>query len=83
MAIKVFTPNEKAALDNVGVNATGRYLLCCICSATKPTTYDELAAYTGYEKERLRKAVKQLESIGVVKITHRHKLAALIEATFL
>lgn len=80
--INVFTPGEKARLDEASINATGRYLLCCICSATRDTTYDELAAYTGYEKERLRKAVKQLADIGVVEITHRHKQAALIKATF-
>lgn len=80
--IEVFTPGEKARLDAANINATGRYLLCCICSATRATTYEELAAYTGYEKERLRKAVKQLSDIGVVSITHYHKKPALIEATF-
>lgn len=80
--IDVFTPGEKSRLDAASINATGRYLLCCICSSATPVTYDELAAYTGYEKERLRKAVKQLADIGVVDITHRHKQAALIKATF-
>lgn len=80
--INVFTPGEKARLDAAKINATGRYLLCCICSATRAVTYDQLAEYTGYERERLRKAVKQLADIGVVSITHRHKQAALIEATF-
>lgn len=80
--IDVFTPGEKSRLDAASINATGRYLLCCICSSATPVTYDELASYTGYEKERLRKAVKQLADIGVVDITHRHKQAALIKATF-
>ncbi len=80
--INVFTPGEKARLDAASINATGRYLLCCICSSGDPVTYDDLAEYTGYEKERLRKAVKRLEDIGVVTITHRHKQAALIKASF-
>lgn len=81
--INVFTPGEKARLDEAGINATGRYLLCCICSSAQSLTYDDLAQYTGYEKERLRKAVKQLADIGVVTITHRHKQAALIKASFI
>lgn len=80
--IDVFTPNEKARLDAAKINATGRYLLCCICSSATPVTYDELAAYTGYEKERLRKAVKQLADIGVVSITHRFRKPSEIKAAF-
>lgn len=80
--INVFTPNEKSRLDAASINATGRYLLCCICSSDTPVTYDDLVVYTGYEKERLRKAVKQLADIGVVTITHRHRQAALISARF-
>lgn len=82
MPINVFTPNEKRMLDDAEVNTTGRYLLCCVCSATRPTTLEELAEYTGFEKEGLRKAVKQLERIGVVKVTKRHKQPMLIEAAF-
>lgn len=80
--IDVFTPGEKSRLDAANINATGRYLLCCICSSATPVTYDELAAYTGYEKERLRKAVKQLEHIGVVTITRRARYPHLIKASF-
>lgn len=82
--IHVFTPGEKLRLDNANINATGRYLLCCICSAEHPSTVtlDELAEYTGYNKERLRKAVKQLADIGVIEVTHRHHKPSLIKATF-
>ena len=83
MAIKVFTPGERAALDAHRVNTLGRYLLCCIASADKPVTFDELAAYTGYDKEHVRKAVKKLETAGVVTIQRGHREAANIVASFI
>lgn len=80
--INVFTPGEKSRLDAANVNATGRYLLCCICSSAEPVTVDELAAYTGYEKERLRKAVKQLTDIGVVQVTREYQQPYRYKASF-
>lgn len=77
-----FTPGEKSRLDAANVNATGRYLLCCICSSPEPVTVDELAAYTGYEKERLRKAVKQLVDIGVVQVTREYRGSYRYKASF-
>lgn len=82
MAIKVFTPGESAALDAHKVNVFGRYLLCCIASADAPVTFDELASYTGYDKEHVRKAVKKLETAGVVTIHRGHREAALIKPSF-
>lgn len=79
--ISVFTPGEKSRLDAAGINATGRYLLCCICSAPEPVTLSDLSAYTGYERERLRKAVKQLANIGVIEVT-RLGHENLYEASF-
>lgn len=83
MAIKVFTLGESAALDAHKVNTLGRYLLCCIASADAPVTFDELASYTGYDKEHVRKAVKKLETAGVVTIHRGHREAALISASFI
>lgn len=83
MAIKVFTPGERAALDVHKVNTMGRYLLCCIASADAPVTFDELASYTGYDKEHVRKAVKKLETAGVVTIHKPHRKEAQIVATFI
>lgn len=83
MSIKVFTPGESAALDAHKVNVFGRYLLCCIASADAPVTFDELASYTGYDKEHVRKAVKKLETAGVVTIHRGHREAALIKPSFI
>ena len=83
MAINVFTPGECAALDVHKVNTLGRYLLCCIASADAPVTFDELASYTGYDKEHVRKAVKKLETAGVVTIHRGHREAALIKPSFI
>ena len=83
MAIKVFTLGEIAALDAHKVNTLGRYLLCCIASADAPVTFDELASYTGYDKEHVRKAVKKLETAGVVTIHRGHREAALIKPSFI
>ena len=80
--ITVFTPGEKSRLDAAGINATGRYVLCCICSSPEPVTVDELAAYTGYEKERLRKAVKQLADIGVITVTREYHEVNRYKASF-
>lgn len=83
MSIKVFTPGESAALDAHKVNVFGRYLLCCIASADAPVTFDELASYTGYDKEHVRKAVKKLETAGVVRVNKPHRKEAQIVATFI
>lgn len=83
MAINVFTPGELSWLNKYKVNTLGRYLLCCIASADAPVTFDELASYTGYDKEHVRKAVKKLETAGVVTIHRGHREAALISASFL
>ena len=83
MAIKVFTPGEDYQMAQHKINVFGRYLLCCIASADKPVTFDELAAYTGYDKEHVRKAVKKLETAGVVNIQRGHREAAVIKATFI
>ena len=80
--IEVFTPGEKARLDAASINATGRYLLCCICSSATPVTLTELCEYTGYERERLRKAVKQLNDIGVIRVDRYHKKENRYAATF-
>ena len=83
MAIKVFTLGEDYRMAQHKVNVFGRYLLCCIASADAPVTFDELASYTGYDKEHVRKAVKKLETAGVVTIHRGHREAALISASFI
>lgn len=83
MAIKVFTPGEDYQMAQHKVNVFGRYLLCCIASADAPVTFDELAAYTGYDKEHVRKAVKKLETAGVVTIQRGRREAATVSASFI
>ncbi|UVD31692.1 hypothetical protein Pondi_00051 [Escherichia phage Pondi] len=83
MAIKVFTPGEDYQMAQHKINVFGRYLLCCIASADAPVTFDELASYTGYDKEHVRKAVKKLETAGVVTIHKPHRKEAQIVATFI
>lgn len=83
MTIKVFTPGELVALQKHSINVFGRYLLCCIASADAPVTLGELAEYTGYDKEHVRKAVKKLETAGVVNIHRGHREAAVITSTFI
>lgn len=80
--INVFTNNEQRILDENNATIIQRFLMCCVASSGDPVTYDELAAYTGLERENMRKNIKALETYGLVRLIKSHRKHTKVEATF-